>query len=190
MEEKGVACNDDERGQGTEQTVVHRNSIKEHLLHEANLICSPTLSYIPTPASPRIITQKDTGIVDSSATHLYITPSAPHGPPNTNDPQISVGIANGQVERSSATDTQPIPQLEADFSTTWYIVPYFTNTLVGVETICDADCIVVFTKQDVIFFSPGGKPILTGWIEKELPRLWRFALKLTEELLMHHTPKR
>ena len=28
MEEKGVTCNDDERGQGTEQTVVHRNFIK------------------------------------------------------------------------------------------------------------------------------------------------------------------
>ena len=69
-------------------------------------------------------------------------------------------------------------------------MPYFANTLVGVGPICDADCKVVFTKQDVTVFSPGGNPILTSWREKELPRLWRLALKPTEKLLMHHTPKR
>ena len=31
------------------------------------------------------------------------------------------------------------------------------------------------------------KPILTGWREKKLPILWRFALKLSKELLLHHT---
>ena len=62
--------------------------------------------------------------------------------------------------------------------------------LVGVGPICDVDFTVVFTKQNVTVFSPKVKPILTGWREKKLPILWRFALKPTEELLMHHTPKR
>ena len=43
-------------------------------------------------------------------------------------------------------------------------------------TICDANFTVVFRKEDVTVMSPQGKPILQGWIEKKLPRLWRFAL--------------
>ena len=35
-------------------------------------------------------------------------------------------------------------------------------------------------KQDVTVISPEGKPILQGWIEKKLPRLWHFALKPNE----------
>ena len=77
-----------------------------------------------------------------------------------------------------------------EFPTTRYIIPSFTNTIVGVGPIFDADCRVVFTKQDVIVLSPKRKPILTVWIEKKLPRLWRFALKPTEGLIKDHTSTR
>ena len=83
IDEKGVACKDDELRWVTPQTIVHRYPIKEHLLYESSLNCSPTLTYIPTPDAPQILPQQDTGIVDSGATHLYIAPSAPHGPPKT-----------------------------------------------------------------------------------------------------------
>ena len=56
-------------------------------------------------------------------------------------------------------------------------MPYFTNTLIGVGHICDANCTVVFKKKDVTVLLPEGKPILQGWREKKLPGLWRFALK-------------
>ena len=69
-------------------------------------------------------------------------------------------------------------------------MPSFTNTLVGVGPICGAYCTVVFTKQDVTVFSSKCKPIIIAWREKKLPKLWRFDLKPTEELLMHHTSKR
>ena len=95
-----------------------------------------------------------------------------------------MGTANGQVEKYSATAIIPISQLASDFPTTGYIMPYFTNKLVGVGPICDAECTVVLTKQYVTVFSPKGKPILTGWREKKLPRIWRLALKPTEDLLM------
>ena len=68
-------------------------------------------------------------------------------------------------------------------------MPSFTNTQFGVGPICDADCTVLFNKQDVTVFSPGGKPIIIGWKEKESRRLWRFAMKPTKELLLHHTTK-
>ena len=56
-------------------------------------------------------------------------------------------------------------------------MPTFTNTLIGIVPICDANCNVVFKKQDVTAISPEGKPILQGWREKKLPCLWRFSLR-------------
>ena len=96
---------------GESATVLHRYIIKETLLYEASLICSPTLTYIPTQDKPQghILPQQDTSIVDSGETHLYISPSAPHGPPNTSDATISVGTANGQVENISSKDILRIP---------------------------------------------------------------------------------
>ena len=75
---------------------------------------------MPTPDAQQehILPQQDTGIVDSGATRLYIAPSTPHGLPEKVAATISVGTANGQVEKSSAKATLPIPQLAADFPTT------------------------------------------------------------------------
>ena len=161
---------------------MHSYPIKETLFYEAILSFSPTLAYMPTPDAQQehILPQQEMGIVDSGATHLYTAPSAPHGPPDTSAATISVGTENGQVENSSAKAILSIPQLAADFPTTGYSMPSFTNTLVGVGTICDADYTVVFTKQDVTVLSPKGKEILTGCRDKKMPRLWRFALKPTE----------
>ena len=72
--------------------------------------------------------------------------------------------------------TLPIPQVKADLPTKGYIMPTFTNTLIGVGPICDADFTVVFKKEEVTVLSPKGEPILQGWREDKLPRLWRFAL--------------
>ena len=35
---------------------------------------------------------------------------------------------------------------------------------------------MVFKKEDVTVLSPKGEPILQGWRENKLPRLWRVAL--------------
>ena len=65
----------------------------------------------------------------------------------------------------------------------------FTNALIGVGPIWDADCTAVFTKKYVTVLSPKGKAILTGWREKKLPILWRFALKPTKKLIKDYTTK-
>ena len=93
------------------------------------------------------------------------------------------------METSESKDTLPIPQLASDFHTTGYIMPYFTNTLIGVGTICDANYTVVFKKKDVTLLSPEGKPILQGWRENKLPWLWRFALKPNDSGIQNYTTK-
>ena len=101
--------------------------------------------------------------MDSGTTHLYITPNAPYGQLNTTEKQIRVGTANVKVAVSTAKTTLHIPQLAADFPTTGHIMPTFTNTLIGVGPIFDANFSVVFRKEDVTVMSPEGKPILQRW---------------------------
>ena len=72
-------------------------------MYEAILSCSPTLTYMPTEYEKKenIFLQQHTRIVDSGATHLFISPSAPHGPPDTSAATIKVVTANGKVETSA-----------------------------------------------------------------------------------------
>ena len=109
------------------------------------------------------------------ATHIYIAPNAPYEQMDTTGKHIRVGTINGQVENSTAMSTLPIPQVKAEFPTEGYTMPTFTNTLIGVGPICDAYCTVVFKKEDVTVLSPKREPILQGWREENLPRLWRVA---------------
>ena len=125
--------------------------------------------------------------MDSGATHLYISPTATHGPPDTSATTIEAGTTNGQVEKSAAKATLHIPQLAADFPTTGYIMPSFTNTHIGVGPICDANYTVLFNKKDVKVLSPEGKTIITGWREKKLTRLWQFALKQKNNIITYYT---
>ena len=54
---------------------------------------------------------------------------------DTTGKQIIVGTANGQVANSTAMATIPIPQVNVEFPTKGYIMPTFTNTLIGVGPI-------------------------------------------------------
>ena len=68
-----------------------------------------------------------------------------------------------------------------------YIMPYSTNKIIVVGSICDANCTIVFKKKDVTALSTEGKQILRGWREKKLPRLWRFPLKPNENSIKKYT---
>ena len=148
-------------------------------MYESSLSCSHTQTYMPTQYEKKenILPQQQTRILDSEATHLYIVPTVPHGPLDTSAATIKVRMANGKIETSATKCTLPIPQLATDFPTTGYIMPSFTNTLIGVGPVYDANCTIVFKKKDLTLLSPEGKPVLIGWREKKLPRLWSFPLK-------------
>ena len=115
-------------------------------MYEASLHCIPTTKFYVSNRKENRLPPDKTGIVDSGATHMYIAPNAPYGKINTIENQIRVGTENGQVASSIATDTLPIPQLNADLPTKVYIIPTFKNKLIGVGPICDANCKLVFRK--------------------------------------------
>ena len=52
----------------------------------------------------------------------------------------------------------------------------FKHTLIGIGSICDADCKVVFTKQYVVVCKPQQQPLITGWREPNCANIWRIAL--------------
>ena len=149
--------------------VLLNNPNKGKLQYEASLSCSPTNNAYVSKKIDKYLPPEQTGILDSGATHIYIAPNAQYEKMDTTGKHIRVGTANGQVAKSTAMATLPIPQLKADFPTKGYIMPTFTNTLIGVGHICDADCTVVFKKEDVTVLSPKGEPILRGCKERQTP---------------------
>ena len=56
-----------------------------------------------------------------------------------------------------------------------HILQNFKHSLVGVGTLCDADCTIVFTKSSVTVLDPQDKTILTGWRKRTGPKLWRLS---------------
>ena len=172
----------------TAKTVVHKPPNKENLMYEAILSCSPTQTYMPKiyEENENSLPQQHMGIVDSVATHLYVATNAPHGSLDTSAATIKVGTSNGQVATSVSKANLSIPQLAAYFLTTGYIIPAFTNTLIGVVPIYDASCNVLFKKKNKTVLSPEGKPILQEWRENKLPRLWRFTLKPNDKSIHNY----
>ena len=118
-------------------------------MYETSLSFGTNQTYTPTlyDENKNILPQQHMGIVDSGTTHLYIAPNVPTRPLDTSAATIKVGTANGQVSTSAEKANLPIPQLAAEFPTMGYIIPYFTNTLIGVGPICDANCTIVFKKR-------------------------------------------
>ena len=115
---------------------------------------------------------------NTGATHIYIDPSVPYIDADLAAKKITVGTYNDQLACSCATESLPVPQVGHNFPTEGYIILSFFNTLVGIGRICDAGCYVTFSKHDVTFCNPRGRPILTVCRDHKItPNIWRFALQ-------------
>ena len=95
---------------------------------------------------------------------------------NPNAPKVCVRTATGQVQQPSGTKKIALPNLPADFPKTSKVMPLFKHAFLGLSPICDADCMVVFTKGAAVIYDAVGTPIITGWRERDGARLWRIAL--------------
>ena len=105
-------------------------------------------------------------------------PSAPVLDINHTAPSTTVRTATGHHTASSATALLPIPGLPPT-ARHGHVMPGFTNNLVSIGSLCDADCSAYFNKTTVTIFNPAGLPILHGYRETAGARLWRFNLCAT-----------
>ena len=114
--------------------------------------------------------------MDSGASGLYFAPNAPVININPAAPAITVGIATGQVQQSTATAKMALPNLTNTFTTTGHIMPGFNHTLLGVGPIYNADCTVTFSRDAVVLCDSTNRSIPTGWREEQEPYIWLIAL--------------
>ena len=59
-------------------------------------------------------------------------------------------------------------------------MPGFIHTLIGVGSLCDADCTVTFLRESLIVRDQEGTPVITGLRKASGLRLWRIALQPEE----------
>ena len=119
---------------------------------------------------------RNTAIVDSGASGIYLMPDAPTAATDPSSPPIRVGTATGCPQRSSASCRLNLQGVDGPFPTAGHVMPGFAHNLVGIGPFCDKDCSVLHTKNSVTIFDPQGTPILAGWREKDGARLWRISL--------------
>ena len=119
---------------------------------------------------------KNTAIVDSGASGIYLREDAPKVAITPSAPTVRVGTAAGEPVTSSATCKLALPTLPEDFPTGGHVMPGFRENLVGIGPMCDAGYTVSFTDEAVVISKDDGIPILHGWREQDGPKLWRILL--------------
>ena len=130
----------------------------------------------PQPTLAPLLPLIDTAIVDSGSRGVYLDKGAPFTNINPSDSTICVGTATGQVQQSAALCTLALPQLPTAVYK-GHILSIWMHSLVGVGTICDANCTVVFAKYSFTMFDPQEKVILTVWFGRTGTKLWRLSIR-------------
>ena len=123
-------------------------------------------------------TTATTAIADTGATGHYFMPTAPVADINHTAPSTTVRTATGQHTSSSATAHLTLPCLPTA-ARLGHVMPGFTNNLISIGKLCDADCSAYFNKTAVTIFNCDGLPILHGYRETTGARLWRFNITAT-----------
>ena len=89
----------------------------------------------------------------------------------------------GQKQKYAGTGNLDLPQIPSEFPIKRHLMPGFLHILIGVGTLCDANCAVTFMRKAFIVCNKQGTVILTGWREATGPRLPRIALQPGESKL-------
>ena len=129
-------------------------------LATAAISCSPPLN-------------NNTAIVDSGASDHYFTSSAPLLHIDPSAPRANIRTATGEQRSSSASAQLAIPGIPTVAARTGHIIPGFTNNLISLGKLCDADCTAVLDKHTLRVHDKNGQCVLKGQRETEGPRLWR-----------------
>ena len=101
-----------------------------------------------------------TGIADSSASGFFFTNDAPNANRNQQAPTIGVRLANGRAKRSIASATLALVPSLPPAAMQGHVMPFFTNSLIGLGPFVGMGCTIVFTAS-----YPSRRPLPTQWLE-------------------------
>ena len=115
----------------------------------------------------------NTAIVDTGASDHYFTPGAPLLHVNTAAPSTTIRTATGEAKSSTATAVLTIPSIPTLAARTGHIIPGFTNNLISLGKLCDADCTAYLDKTSLHVTDKNGNKVFHGTREPTGARLWR-----------------
>ena len=172
------------KGWGTWQEGPDHYITKLNIPNNVNLVVSngfrptqpkPTQLPIKTNHPQAQTTPEDTIVVESSASGIYFSATAPVDNLNKSAPQIRFGTASGELSYSSASAQLYMPQLPSYFTKYGHVMPSFNHSLIGLGIICDTEWSVNFHNHTVTIYDPQGSPLIQGWWDNTGAKLWRFA---------------
>ena len=129
-----------------------------------------TLTY--PPCSPFAMIS-GTAIADSSASGHYFMPTAPVLHHNTGAPPTTIHTATCAQHTSTPLALLALPTLPVTKACHGHIIPGFTNNLLGLGQLYDADCTAHLDKHGLVICNASGSTILKGTHETTGAHLWR-----------------
>ena len=102
-------------------------------------------------------------IIVSGTSGFYISKNVPTINFDLTATTITMGNASDQPHQSSGSADWDISNLPTDFPRDGKVIPFFQHNLIGLGPICNTDCKVIFTKNNVIIYDQTESPILMGW---------------------------
>jgi hypothetical protein len=112
-------------------------------------------------------------IADTGASDHYFMESAPLVQIDGNAPITKIRTATGELKASLASALLAIRGLPTQQARTVHIIPGFTNNLLSLGKLCDADCTAYIDKNHLNVYNSHGQKILHGDREQTGARLWR-----------------
>jgi hypothetical protein len=82
-------------------------------------------------------------------------------------------MATGEARTSTGAAVLAIPGIPSRHARTGHIIPGFTNNLLSLGKLCDADCTAYIDKHKLEVHNKEGHKILHGTRDSAGPRLWR-----------------
>ena len=115
--------------------------------------------------------------MDSGASGIYYIPTAPVDNLNLAAPQIRVGTDSGGLAYSLASAQVALSQIPSYFTESFHVIADLNHYLMGLGSICDAECSVHFHKFTVKIYDSQGIPLIQVWQDKKIANLRRFSLQ-------------
>jgi hypothetical protein len=131
-----------------------------------SLDCTPTNTNAPT---------EHTAILESGCTSNFLSAAAPCSDKQAAHVPLNVNMPNGETIQSSHTCNLLLTDLQHQARQAHILPGLVHNSLISVGQLCDNDCSVTFT-QDQVLVSRNKKNVMYGSRDPK-SRLWRFNLK-------------
>jgi hypothetical protein len=131
-----------------------------------SLDCTPTTTNAPTD---------DTEILDSGCISNFFSAAAPCSDKQAAHVPLNVNMPNGTTIQSSQTCNLLLTDLPHQARQAHILPGLVYNSLISVGKLCDNECSVTFT-QDQVTVSRNGKDVMYGSRDPK-SRLWRVNLK-------------